>query len=346
MSKKKFIEYLEHKNYRPHPAIVEALDEMKFPFNKNSFYTQEPNHLASEEFKRCTEMYLDKTPGSSHNELQHIMALMIVHEDGVRGPLEQLGVSIVREMYDIPDYIKMEATIKWTSEMPDDDSEPCDLKKIKDEKRDDLKNEIEKRRILNSIVHGGAIHQWTSAFFMLEEELNKLNPELIGIYSQYAALINYLNWQHATVLSNLSNEQMKNGSVIIQGYNRIDFRNRKLEAVGLALPVVIHEMSKSVLEYLVSVGLPNHLPPNDIRFILEKADKYKDEFWHYYMGPTLWRGLLKSANVPSQDLPKIISYMAKLDYEELSRLCIKMTFDSEETGITAMNKIKKELNIK
>ena len=58
----------------------------------------------------------------------------------------------------------------------------------------ELKPFIEKRRILNSVVHGCAVHQWTSAYYLVQEKLNEINADLIGKYNEIAALVNYFNW--------------------------------------------------------------------------------------------------------------------------------------------------------
>lgn len=350
MEKLKFIDYLDDKEYLPYPDIVSALDNDKFPFSRNSFYSYNPRLLAADEFNRCVNDYKNKSLNCSQEDLQHVMALMIVHEDGYSKELEQLAIKSIRFMYDIPDKIKIKGDIKWIPEMEDTDKTQ-EIKKNKIVDSTELRFEIEKRRIINSIIHGGAIHQWTSAFYIIEDELNKINPELIPLYTQYSAMVNFYNWQHpygtatAARFGQIQMSQSINMSVI-QGTSKINYKKKQLEAAGLATPVLMHELSKAALEYIMAKGLPRHLGVNEMKYMLNKADKLSHEFWHYYMGPTLWRAILKTASVESQQLPHILSAMAQMSYEDLSMFCVKITFDAEDTGIKAMNNLKRSLKIK
>ncbi len=347
---KKFVEHI-NSSHRPNEKIMNALDEGKFPFSKNSFFSYDPSLLASDEFNRCALNYDEITPGSTMSDLNHITALMIFHEDGHRKQLEKLCEKVVRDMYDIPEKISIQTEIKWTSDMEGFNKKESH-KEDKIEETREIRFEIEKRRILNSIIQGGAIHQWNSSFYLIEEELNTINAELLPLYRQYSAIINYYNWKHSLATadklpvppSNVTKTSMD--MFVIQGTSKVDYQKKQLQAVGLSVPVAIHEVSKATLEYIMSKGLPNHLKENEIRYVLDKADKLTHEFWHYYMGPTLWRAILTTANVHTQELPKILSAMAQMSYEDLSMFCVKITFDQEETGAIAMKELKRSLKIK
>ncbi len=355
MKKKKFVEYLTDSNYLPYADIISALDTETFPMSDNSFYSHDPRHLAAEEFNRCVQEYKDKANGSKSEDLQHVMALMVFYETDHREFLENATKEIIKDMYDIPDYITLQSKIKWISEVEENDSSILSPEFKLDEKNSrKLRYEIEKRRIINSIIHGGAIHQWSSAFYLLADKFDGLNPELLQLYNQYSALINYFNWMHPLSTSNIPSNQYKSPVIttnsinmfVIQGTSKVDYKKKKLEAEAMCFPVLIHELSKACLEYLMAKGLPNHLSKDEMQYVLDKADSFKEEFWHYYMGPTLWRAILKTANVESQLLPPILSAMSQMDYEELSMFCIKITYDADDTGAKAMNQLKRSLKIK
>jgi len=344
---KPFVSYLVNKTLLPNAEIIKALDTNEFPFNHNSFYTYDPKFLAADEYNRCVEEYKDKNPNGTLKDLEHIMALMIVHEDGHAKELEQLAIKSIRFMYDIPEKIKIKGDIKWIPEIENTDRTK-EIKKSKIVDSTELRFEIEKRRIINSIIHGGAIHQWTSAFYIIEESLNKINPELIPLYTQYSAMVNFYNWQHPYGVTNnkLFGQIQMSQSIsmgVIQGTSKINYKKKQLEGAGLATPVLMHELSKAALEYIMSKGLPRHLGIDEMKYMLNKADKLSHEFWHYYMGPTLWRAILKTASVESQELPRILSAMSQMSYEELSMFCVKITFDANDTGIKAMNNLKRTL---
>ncbi len=115
--------------------------------------------------------------------------------------------------------------------------------------------------------------------------------------------------------------------------------------MGTCFPVLMHELSKCVIRFLIDKAIPNHLPEHELFYILQKGDKFHHEWWHYYLGPTLWQAILKTADTDSQNLPKILSAMSLMEYEELSDFCINITF-FEHTGIKTMTELKRNLNIK
>ena len=80
--------------------------------------------------------------------------------------------------------------------------------------------------------------------------------------------------------------------------------------------------------------------PQELQYIYDEADKYSHEQWHYFFGPTLWRALLETANVGSEDLIPIIRKMSEMDYEDLHEFCNNIVFYPEELGINAMNELK------
>ncbi len=347
--KKPFVQYLEKPDFQPNQAIIKALDKIDFPFLKNSFFNYNPAYLGADEFNRCTEEYNLRTPKSSYEDLLLVIAMMIVKEDGLRDQLEQLAQDVIRKMYNIPFKISMDVKLKYINivesfEVPEENT-------IDESRKPYLRQEIEKRRILNTIVHGGSIHQWSTASYLAYEELNKLNPDLIKLYDQYSALINYYNWQTSSgVTGNIpTNTIQGNTSInfsIIQGlsYVKNDGKKGQIMAEAISFPVALHELSKGALSYLINKGIPD-LPENELKYVLRKADRYEHEYWHYYMGPTLWRAILNTANVNSVELPKIIMKLSQMSYEELAQFCVDIVFFNEEEGKNKMNNLKKDINI-
>lgn len=355
MNNPSFISYLSDKKYTPHSSIIKSLDDKDFPFMKNTFFNHNPAFMAADEFNRCVSLYKEKSLNSNLDDLKQLIALMIFYEDDVRDKLQKCAVNCIRDLYDIPDKIQIKTSIEWTETISGPKEESKSKKdKLTNEQIHNVRYEIEKRRIINTIIHGSAIHQWTSVFFLIQDEINALSPALMGIYKQYVALINYLNWLHPLSNNNTATQYMMNQSVnifdqialMIQGTSSINYKQKTIEAVGISFPVLIHELLKSVTEYIMAVGLPNHLEENEMKYVLEKADAYQHEYWHYYLGPCLWRAILNSAQVEAHDLPKILSAFAKMDYGDLSQICLQITFDPEDTGKKSMNKLKKELRIR
>ena len=332
-----FAEYLENGNYMPNPRIVRMIHEKTFPFNENRFFSYNPAFLGADEFNRCTRIYIERAEGQSPMHAMMLMQELLQLEAPHREELTEIAIDLVREMYNVPETINLRAFLENSDEEAGDgdfDDSDVEEEMISDERKEELKVEIEKRRILNSIVHGAAIHQWTSAYYIAADKLNDINPELLGKYNRLSALVNYWNWQMIQ-----ADAMQMGGRPVVQGHNKVDIEKKDIKASAMNFPVLIHELSKGVVDYLASIGIPQ-LPPYELEYVYAEADKYSHEQWHYFFGPTLWRALLSTADVTSHDLAPFINYIAQLDYTDLSNLCIDICHHPEELGKKQIEAIK------
>lgn len=338
----RFAEYVENGNQMPNARIVRMIDEKTFPFAENRFFSYNPAFLASDEFNRCAQIYNERAAGQGPMQAMQLMQELMVLEAPHREELTEIAIDIVREMYNVPNTVNLRAFLENSDEQDGDDFDDNDVEQeiISDERKEELKSEIEKRRILNSIVHGAAIHQWTSAYYIAADKLNDINPEFIEKYNRLSALVNFFNWQIVQ-----SDMMAMGGRPVLQGHNKVDIEKKDIKASAMNFPVLIHELSKGVVDYLASIGIPQ-LPPHELDYVYAEADKYSHEQWHYFFGPTLWRALLNNADVTSHNLPPVINYVAQLDYVDLSNLCIDICHHPEELGKKQMQSIQKTIGKK
>jgi hypothetical protein len=365
-SKTKFKDLLSNNNYYPFPEIVSALDSKQIPFKKNILFSYNPSSLAANEWNRCVDFYLKKTPNGNLIDLQNIMDAINEDESNYKEKLEEIAENVIREMYDIPDYIILKSNLKNVDfdDMPNEEEEDSDSeKKLTDEQKSKIQPLIEKRIILNSIIHGAAIHQWTSCFYLAKDELDKLSKNLIEHYNSYAALINYFNWMHPMALlsenedvfnlimgsnklrnNNLEEpdiENNNNGGAMTQGFNRINIKEKTIEAFGINFPVLLHELSKGCIEFLLSRSIPDHLNEDELKYFYKKSDKYSHEFWHYYMGPSIWRSIINEFDITTQELPKLLTYISEMEYEDLAKLLLTIIYGENKEKENKINQIKK-----
>ncbi len=331
----RFAEYVENANQMPNSKIVRMIDDKTFPFSENNFFNYNPAALAADEFNRCVRIYNERAAGQGPMHAMNLMQELMVLEAPHREELTNIAIEIVREMYNVPDSINLRAFLENSDEEAGEDFDDSDaeVEMISDSRKEELKPEIEKRRILNSIVHGAAIHQWTSAYYIAADKLNDLNPELVEKYNRLSALVNFFNWQIVQ-----SDMMAMGGRPVLQGFNKVDIENKDIKASAMNFPVLIHELSKGVVDYLISIGIPE-LPPYELEYVYAEADKYSHEQWHYFFGPTLWRALLNTSDVTSHDLPPIINYISQMDYVDLSNLCIDICHHPDEIGKKQMEAI-------
>lgn len=337
-----FQENLDNTNHLPDREILYKLNNNEHPFSDNMFFSHNPSALAADEFKRCVELFERRCQGGG-NPMTAMMLMqeITLTEEPNKEELQELAINLIRNMYNVPDSIDLKAFLEAKNNPQDldgeggDDEEEDDNLEISNERKLELIPFIEKRRILNSLVHGCAIHQWTSAYYLVQDELNEINPELLNKYNKIAALVNYFNWMiYFEPMFDMG--QMP----ITQGVNKVSVSEQKIDAYAINFPVLIHELSKGVIDYIITAGVPNleddGVNPQELKYIYEEADKYSHEQWHYFFGPTLWRALLSTANVGSEDLIPIIRKMSDMNYEDLSEFCNNIVFYPEEFGNKAM----------
>lgn len=335
----RFAEYVEGGNYMPNARIVRMIDDRTFPFSENKFFTYNPAFLGADEFNRCARVYQERAAGQNPMHAMQLMQELLTLEEPHREELTEIAIELVKEMYNVPDSLNLRAFLENSDEEAGEDFEDdndAEVEMISDERKEALKPEIEKRRILNSIVHGAAIHQWTSAYYIVADKLNDINPELLEKYNRLSAIVNFFNWQIVQ-----SDMMAMGGRPVLQGYNEVDIEKKDIKASAMNFPVLVHELSKGVVDYLISMGIPA-IPPHELEYVYAEADKYSHEQWHYFFGPTLWRAMLNTADITSHDLPPIISLMSQMDYTDLSNFCIDICHHPEELGIQQMQAIKKK----
>lgn len=344
-----FEENVGQTNHRPDSTIVNKLNNNQHPFCENEFFGNNPAALAADEFKRCVELYERRCPeGGNPMTAMMLMQEIMMMEDPDKEALQELAIDLVRQMYNVPDSLDLNALLEQKTpedfedsddDSDDDDDEDETVENISDERKLELLPFIEKRRILNSVVHGCAVHQWTSAYYIVQDRLDEVNSDLLPKYNKIAALVNYFNWMiYFEPMFDMGQMPMT------QGMNKVSVSEQKIDAYGINFPVLIHELSKGVIDYITTAGVPNleddGVNPQELQYIYDEADRYSHEQWHYFFGPTLWRALLETADVGSEDLIPIIRKMSEMNYEELHEFCTNVVFYPEELGVKAMNDIK------
>ena len=119
--------------------------------------------------------------------------------------LEQLAVDIVSEEFDIPDQM-LEATltppgselnIEPDEEEDEDEDEDGGFevpKKPKSAQRmEELEMEVDKRRVINALMQGAA-KKGHYIFHMVADELDALDPRLMGLYGKLMSLADFQYW--------------------------------------------------------------------------------------------------------------------------------------------------------
>lgn len=324
---KEFTKLLGEIRYSPNKNIVDRINKKMFSLDQNKVYSYKPEYLAFQEFNRCLSLFQKRNPGLQPEEafgrIAGIQGYIIKEEEQYLTQLQDLAVDTIREIYQVPDYVDMKAFIQPRLSLDtDQDTNPKSFLELTLEQKNEIRDEIQKRVILNGLVHGSSMHIWKGIYHMVDSELNKINPKLKELYDYYTSSLGLTIWY---LDPDKTQDSIENNTQITQGLNRLKFNRQKgfggqVEAKGINFPTLIHEVNKGVLDWLISAGIPQHYSEDELTYYYSKADSYHNEFWHYLLSPTLWVDLLDSAQMGNDEIPKLISKLTKLSYQELVQL--------------------------
>lgn len=340
---KEFTKLIAHLPYKPNEFIIKRIDAKMFSLDFNKVFNYKPEYLATQEFTRCLSLFERRNPGLSPKEgltrVAGVHALITKLEKPHTEALQQLAINTIKELYQVPDYIDLQAFIKPQLNLDTkQDDAPNPFLELSLEQKNKMRDEIQKRIILNGLVHGSAMHIWKGIYHLVSEELDKLDPELKELYDYYTSALGVSLWFTSP---QQFQAMIESGQHTTQGFNQLQFNKEegfggKITANAINFPVLLHEINKGVLDWLISAGIPQEYTEEELTYYYSIADAYENEPWHYLLSPTLWVDLLTCANVESEEIPRIISKIVKLSYGEIVEL-FRLIIDNKEE---ATKKIK------
>lgn len=349
----KFTEALKGLSHLPNNSLVRRIDSKNFSLNANTVFRYKPDVLAYEEYKRCLSLFERKLEEaaslptsqaifSMQMGMQNLMNVMMNKEMMNKDSLEQLAVEIVRDLFNIPEHITLLPDLKMGFDSTDEqDDSPEPVLSLSPEEQRKMRDEIQKRVILNGLVHGSAMHIWKSAHYIIKEKIDEIDPMLMMLYDTYTAAISWGMWQMEPDAALNSIEEQG----LTQGKNELKFEEAgeaecDIECSGINFPVLLHEVTKGAMDYLICHGIPQEYSEDELTYYYAKADAYENEYWHYLLSPSLWVSFIEAAKLSTQEVPLAIARLTELSYQELSSVmtgCI----DGAEEG----NKKLKEFKI-
>jgi hypothetical protein len=213
-------------------------------------------------------------------------------EDGNEEVLIDLAVKLIREEFDVEeDEIEFECILNKPVNM---DSlkdmirpRPVDIEFESHQEIESANKEVYKRRFINAMVQGSA-KKFSHLYHMAEKELDEINPRLTGAYSKLIAASDY------TYLSMPDTMAKIKGGLCTVEYPKSEDEPTKVTVQALTFPILLHELSKGVMEVLSSHGLPEE--DHILEFTLAKADFLAAEAWDMRMGVKLWEYFLDAIN--------------------------------------------------
>jgi hypothetical protein len=338
---KEFSKAINNLPYTPNRGIIKKLDAKLFSLDANNVYSYKPEYLAGQEFKSVCDLFQRRfgdevKPSDVLLKVMGLFEYISRKEKPFIADLQNIAVEIIRDLYDVPEHVDLKAFIEPRIHLDtEQDNNPEPFLDLSLEQKNAMRDEIQKRVILNGLVHGSSMHIWKGVYYLVKDKLDEMNPQLVELYDEFTAGINFQFW-----MMNPDGIQsaIAGGSQLTQGFNKLTFdQPGKPQATVLCkainFPALLHEVNKGVIDYLICHSIPKHYSKEELAYYYSKADAYENEIWHYLLSPTLWSDLLATADVDSQEIPKIIMNLSKLSYQTLTEIFRIMMTDQKAARI-------------
>lgn len=338
---KAFSNAISHLKFKPHKNIIKALDSKMFSLDANNVFSYKPEYLGASEFKTSCEL-IERRLGVNTNvkditlKTTGLFNFISKQETPFKIELQNLAIDTIRDLYNVPDHINLKAFIEKRLDLDtDQDDNPKSFLNLSLEQKNKMRDEIQKRVILNGLVHGSSMHIWKTVYYTVKENINKLNPILTELYDAYTSGVNFLLWTMDPVTFKSS---VNLGNQITQGFNEVKFDSPGMPSAtiickGINFPVLLHELNKGVMDYIICRGIPSEYSKEELQYYYSKADAYENEFWHYLLSPTLWTDLLETVDTLPGNIPHVIMKLSKLSYSTLTDIFRTMMDDKEKAKI-------------
>lgn len=276
-------------------------------------------------------------PGEEGNNVGQIMMRCMGYikqvekiEHAHKKQLEDLAVELTEKLWGIPSE-RLEADLTGMGGSFDKNFESDDDYENNKELNPNLRDEVNKRITMNLLVHGSSIHTLKTAHHgaqlanranmerYIDQELNKIDPNLVRLYTKIAEITGKQFWLMDIGMM----AEMGLGKSAVAS-SRVDYSGDKPKVVakGSIFPFLVHELFKGTAELLTHFGLED-LSEDDAKKVISKADDIRHEPYLSQTGPALWRKLL-AIKPRSATLATIMKKFAKMPPKELHSFLSKV----------------------
>lgn len=300
--------------------------------------------VLKERFKDvCLQMKDIGIPLGNKDELTSELGAMVKEarelEKPIKDSLEKLCENAVNRLFAIPedavnlkcvlvDKIKPDIAVNVTPE--DSSGKKFKFKDIKDFGLS--KKAIAKRRLINSLIMG-ASEYYTSMVSLYQEDLNKLNPDLLPLYDRIMVLNTYL-----TFITNeeISDKNQKQGS-FVEVHVGSNGKKNTINAQGIIFPLLLHDTIKGFFELFSVYGLP--LDGQKATHIVSKSDFLLAEPWDMRFGTKLWQLIFDRMELADDTniIPYVFMELVKLPADDFNQI-MQEVFMGTERGDEIMGK--------
>lgn len=252
-------------------------------------------------------------------------------ERGHGDRLKELAIKAVSEALDIPEDL-LDAHLNEDSNVELNNStknKNYDYESLSQ----DLKDQINKRILLNTIIQGSSIHSFYTLHHFVKDDLDTVNPELVPLYDTFAAgsARSHYSVDYSAMVANDGAAQM--GAV---GSVKVEYEDDKPKVVAHAksFPVLCQELVKGAMETVCLHGLQN-ISKQDLDKIYYFADARQDEPRYIQIGSKVWRNILelnKTIRLNGEStLPELVMKISMMEPKTIESFFEKLNDGEFET---------------
>jgi len=314
-----------------------------FKKNKNFVFFGEALLLASHDTIKCRMKQTKSINSSMVNQaaLSACFSSIVKIEKSHTQYLSELAIDIVSEIYGIQKDLLQ-------ADLDDEDIEVNETEeKFKDEDFDygdlsqEIKDEINKRVLLNSFIQGASIYGFYTMHHLVGYKLEKLNKSLVSMYDDFSvgSVDTYYKVDYSEFLENLSLSKM---AVLGSSEVEYDGDKPKVKAHAKIFPVLIQELVKGTME-LISLHALRDIDAEDLNKIYYFADRRVDEPRYIQIGTELWKRFLcfrlyYSENVEPVSVPDLFLKIVLLSPKDVENFVEKMLENDDKDASDFLDK--------
>lgn len=339
-----------------HPSIRRAFDQGTHPLSKHPIFSKHGKAMSGNQYAHLMTQYKSRSgkeqfdPSDIMNTFRAITNIERQHQS----QLKQLAIQIVCQVWKVDPSLFAEPEL--TQNISVDSGGGDDDGGMGEEEEEtpltpEQQEEVEKRITMNMLTHGSAIHMMTTMYHLAKDALEKLDPRLVKLYDVFSTSANLSSWYMDV------ENMLKLMGVATGGTEEIQWEGPpptgetpqasgskegskpKIKAKAMMFPILLHEMSKGVMELLTMHQLSS-LEPDTLKKVYKHADKYEHEFFHFFVGPAVWRHFIKV--VPREKLARVVAALSnpKLKSKDVTAFINAVVEDPEMAVQMISNLIK------
>jgi hypothetical protein len=290
-----------------HPHITEKIDKNDTPYHSipsipSGTFLKDISSSRFQYLLKLLERYSHIRVRTVSDIAQGMMALLqdIQRTESEYIPaLEDLAISIVKDLYGIEDEIEFDAKIE---RVVNNDSTGGKIKNLSSPEVNveeqlttniDLSLESAKRRFINGLIQGAAINS-LHAFHLVKRMLDRIDPSLTDKYALFSIFTELGYWVTPPLVLPPNSEDESDIPAPVGGMVRVDLSGEvpKIIARAVNFPILVQELVKGVMELISMHGLPEDEKLRNE--VLSQADSLEDESWDIRFGPEIWKKILTS----------------------------------------------------